>query len=487
VIGIPDNKLRKAEALILSFCIFWGYFMIALGAWHCYPNAEEYELAVGPRDSGVFRFMLNLLEQYDGRYSTNLFHAINPLTIDWINGYRWLPIFAVTSFVFSLAFFLNSVLKSKSKWQLLLISLFISLCFFCTIPSLVCSLYWAGGSFVYLYPCTFLLLFGGVLHQYLNALSVARQRLFFMLSCITLVIGIGFNEMFLPVYALLLSVGLFYVWLMEKRWFHRVFPIVILGFFSLVFFVASPGVSSRIGDSDKSISPILFSNNLKNLLLTLFNEFTNPVIIFALLYCSILFCEKRFILRANLSYRKGVIIGLGVFLLAYCMCVAYYLPKQSMFGYPERIYAPIVFLFVIAQFLILPTVIANWFNRFSTYSGLPYIRIVLLSIVLLFLIKGNNNISGLYNDFRCGRMTSFKMFMEDRIARLKHVATGNMAYKFVIVPQLGNGYPTSIYTYPDVENDRKNSIWNKYHEAYFRLDEIAVEGDSALRFQNEVK
>ncbi len=478
---LKKNSLRYIELFILCPSLLFAYLMIVIGAWHCYPNAEEYELAAGARDTGSFRFMLNLLVGYDGRYATNFMHAFNPLTIDWIDGYKLLPITATLSFVLSLWYFLLTIIQGKSKWQILLLSLLISLCFMGTIPSLVCSLYWAGGSFVYLYPCTFLLLFMGSVKHYLTAEAVS-ENLFFVLTCVSLIVGIGFNEMFLPAYVLLLIGILGYSWMVDKRWFYRVLPVAMVGISCIVFFVASPGVSARIESSEKVISAKIFTNNLQNLSITLREEISNPLMFFSLLYASTLFINQRLVLRLKISNKKIVACCICVFILTYLMCVAYYLPKQSMYGYPERIYAPVVFLFVVSQFILLAAGVSNRFQQTIFRFTFGYVRIFSLVALLFFLINGNNNFSTLYKDFRSKRMEHFKTFMDTRIRVLQSVSKSNATYKAVLIPKLGEDYPTSIYKYPDVEIERSNSIWNKYHEAYFRLDEINVEGDTTFRF-----
>lgn len=481
---IKKNSLWYIESLILDLSLLFAYLMIVIGAWHCYPNAEEFELAAGARDSGVSRFMLNLLVGYDGRYATNFMHAFNPLTIDWIDGYKLLPITATLSFVLSLWYFLLAIIQGKSKWQILSLSLLISLCFMGTIPSLVCSLYWAGGSFVYLYPCTFLLLFMGSVKHYLTAEAV-NEKLFFVLTCVSLIIGIGFNEMFLPAYVLLLIGILGYCWMVDKRWFYSMLPVVMVGISCIVFFVASPGVSARIESSEKVISAKIFTSNLQNLFITLREEIANPLVFFSLLYVSTLFIEQQLVLRFKLSYKKIAACFICVFILAYLMCVSYYLPKQSMYGYPERIYAPVVFFFVVSPFILIAATVSNLFLQRPFRFTLDYVRVFSLTALLFFLINGNNNFSTLYADFRSNRMKHFKAFMDTRIRVLQSVSKSNAPYKAVLIPKLGENYPTSIYKYPDVETERINSIWNRYHEAYFRLDEITVEGDTTFRFQKK--
>ncbi len=478
--------LKKVEALMILMIFIFGYGMLAIGAWHTYPNAEEFELSAAPRDVGIIRSLVDLMISYDGRYATNIMHALNPLTLNSIYGYKLMPVLSVFIFVVGLYLFLIPFINSQRGYNIFLLSALFTLPFFASLPSLVCSLYWVGGAFVYLYPCIFFMLFAASLISYVRCERI-YENLYFLISVLSLIGGIGFNEMFLPFYSISLTVLLYFFWHEDQRIFFKILPVTIIGYTSILFFVFTPGVSFRLENSEATISMQLFSNNFKNLFITLFEAVSKPITFCIFLYTAVLFNQNVIYLKRNISLTHSIYFIIGILSIAYLMAFAYYFPKRELSGYPERIYPPILFLCLFTFFLLSGKLISISNRTRSSLllkKILPYLKPTLLVIILFNMIFGNNNIALLFSDFRSRKMQHFKDFMDSRICKLTEASQLKGSHNIVLIPKLDeDGYPTSIYKYPDVEVDRQNSIWNKYHEEYFKIDEIIVSGDTSNRFK----
>ena len=68
---------------------------LTTGAWFSFPNAEDLSVSFKPRDMGIFYSVVQLLREYDGRYFTNLLHALNPLAFGAIEGYWLMPLLGI--------------------------------------------------------------------------------------------------------------------------------------------------------------------------------------------------------------------------------------------------------------------------------------------------------------------------------------------------------------------------------------------------------
>ncbi len=475
--GDSLSPVPAIELILLSLICLLGLSLISIGAWHTYPNAEELELSAGARDLGMIRFMLDLMITYDGRYSTNFMHAFNPLVINWVQGYKIMPVITTSLFILSLYYFLSTILYINNRLYLLLITILLTLLLISSVLSLPSTLYWMGGSFVYLYPCIFFLSFVAFLIKYIRRSSAGL--VYFVAATLSLVIGIGFCEMFLPLYAILLSCLLIYYWLSDRQVFFDMLPIALTGYASLLFFVSSPGVSMRLGDSERQITPRIFYNDFLCLFTTLFDLVRKPAFFCSIAYLIFAFRSGHCRLRHPVSIRKYLLLFVSTLAICYIMCLVYFLPKSDAYGYPERIYAPILFLLITAAFIGAGSGL-SW----SRLKGYQYIIVLLLAIVFIDFTCGNNNIAELLSDFRSGKMTRFKEFFDNRLHQLSSAQHSKNTYKSVYLDKLDeNDYPHTIYTYPDLETNRNESIWNKSHEEYFKINDIVVKGDTTQRFR----
>lgn len=458
--------------------ILVGYLPYFVGAWHNYPNGEDLWLSAVARDAGLGQSILNLLATYDSRYSTNVLHALNPLSFDWIDGYKLISMVTILLLVGAIYAFFNQLLVAKEKRWLWQFSGLSGLVFLNSIPLLTTSLYWAGGAFVYVYPFVFFLFFLSSLLRYIASPS----HWSFLATAFFLVAGLGFNEMFLVTYSLTFVVLIFYRYATRQS-FTSFLPLILLGGASILFFVLLPGPNARIDDTAEVLSFTFVPRAIPTTVQVLFGVLKTPTTILLLLFAVAFFANHTLAYRHPLTpttaWRWMAILLVGLV----GMIGLYYFAKQTD-DYPIRIFAPITGLFIVALFLF--SGLGKAFGgRLFLPAILPYLQFLLLIAATLDLTFGNNNTAALISDYTSGRMTRFSTLMEQRISTFRQCAAGNAHYKVCVVEPIMSDYPTTIYPNPDPETNQAHSIWNKYQEAYFKLDRVTTTTDTTLRIKTD--
>jgi hypothetical protein len=475
--------ISRIETTLLIFVVSFGYAMLMIGAWHTVPTAEDYELSCASRDLGIIHSILEIMTNYDGRYSTNFLQAINPLVFNCIRGYSWMNFLGIVLLNLSLYFFMRLILKSKNQFSTFLYSALITVVF---MGSILCfaTFYQMTGSFVYLYCNSFVLFFVSCLILYLKAQTPLSENIYFAFTAFVLFAAIGFSELYLPFYSLLLTLILLYAWHKNYHLLKKFLPVYFIGIMSIVFFVATPGVAIHINQSQSihsgsSIVEVLL-NGLDNYGSTLYTTIKQPIFYCSLIYLTLQFHDKTIEQKVKISRTVILLLTVLTIVVTLLMSLSYYLPKMDAVGYPLKIYTPILFLLFVTSFVFISGSLEIP-RLFSTSYTITSLKFLLLTIVLISFIRGENYIASLYSDYRNGKLQTFKKFMDNRVDLLTKASQAKATYKTVYVPGLLD-YPRSVYTSIDSETVRKNSKWHKFHEEYFRIDEITTIGDTTLRF-----
>jgi len=468
------------ESVIIWAILILGYAAFLIGALHTYPNGEDLWLSAAARDVGILQSIINLLANYDGRYSTNILHALNPLTINFIEGYKMLPIITILLLLFGIyktsrifIYFINRNTAFK-------FSLIVLLAFLVSIPLPSTSLYWAGGCFVYIYPFIFLLLFADRFLRYITSDDTQTKQ--FIITALLLVFGIGFNEMFLAVYAL------FAIWLTgaviyDKRQVHKHLPLLIVCVSSILFFVAAPGANIRISENEESLNVDLVFKAAENLFIATSGMLSRPVFWALLIYALMLFDNHNFKYRITFDIKKGILTIVGILSLCFLMITVYHLAKRTL-DYPIRIFSPITGILTVAFFIMVGKFGILLRSIFILTERTVYgVKVILLLVALTNLFQRDNNFSLLVSDYRSGKMSYFSETMQNRIAAFEECYKSTNAPKICQIDAMSDNYPTSLYTYPDSEENQSQSVWNKYHEGYFRLDKVVTHTDTTNRYK----
>jgi hypothetical protein len=158
---------------------------------------------------------------------------------------------------------------------------------------------------------------------------------------------------------------------------------------------------------------------------------------------------------------------------------------------PERIYIPIVFLQITFLFFILMPFVWHKIHLhlklknqllFSSFKNVTFVSSIFFVFFFTF-IQNQGSVGLLISEINSGQIFAYHKFIENRYKILINAMNSSDKYKIVCVDMISD-FPESFFCDQDIENDRTNSKWNRYYEAYFKIDELRVFGDNHNKFIN---
>ncbi len=482
------KTIRTINIILIISIIVWCLGWLVVGAYYCYPNAEDLSLTAHPRDIGIIRSINNLLISYDGRYLTNLMHGLNPLVLNSISGYKLMPLVGIAFFAGSFCFFLNVLFRFESRSLLLIYSLLFTAMHFATAPSLPHDLYWMVSSFVYLYPWGFTFLWVACYVRYIT--SDTPSLPWFITTVLFLTCAIGINEMFLVTNSLLLFVMALRAVYSGRASVARSLPVIMIGVCCILFFISCPGIQMRAADNRLPGEGIFYKHNLIQSVFDFGRENIDLLRSGAWVLCSILAIIHtdriqyrhetigRFLKSGSKSWLVGVLI-----IVSYVMTMAYYIPMQVDTGYPARIYNSSAILQQFAIMLLLPLIIAGK-GAIRSIQKSPQAKIFMSFFVLLLLSLSiafsRSNIYNIRKEFMEGKFATYRRAMESRYAAIYRAKKEELCWQVAVVDSLISP-PATIYYGPEIKPNRSAAHWNVAYETYFGIDEIRITGDTAVK------
>lgn len=487
--GCSLSLLTYANRAILSMYSIFALFIIGIGAYHCFPNSEELSLCQQPRDFGFFNGVANILIHHDGRYFANILHSCNPLAFDSIFAYKWMPVITIFSFITAFYIMLLELGSYKHKMDTLILVTVFTFLQLQFSPSLVIQLYEMVGSFVYYWPWIFFISLVSVVIRINKCQKGYLKLVLFILGMAFLFAAIGLSEIFFLPNFLLIATLLVRSYHLDK---HRL-EFTLLFFFGigcLLLFVTSPGIQFRINDNrsidDELVEGAPFLLCIQHNTSMLISIFKNPVWFFASLAIYPMIVKLNFLQQLH-TFKRAFSLSIILIGVACFMTLPYYLGMRKSFEIPYRIYSStsvLVNFAVICLWLVVIKYIIE-LKLFASARKIICTAPVMASIILLLFITPifSNNYVSILEEFRAGILTKFDADMRVRIKTLKEVrATNPFCYKSAIVGEVVD-YPKSIYNGPDLLPNRGYAFGNEAWEAYFRLDEIRIQGDTAKKFK----
>jgi hypothetical protein len=342
-----------------------------------------------------------------------------------------------------------------------------------------------GRSFVYLYPSIFFLLISALLIRYLSC--PMPRLLFFIPLAISLFLGIGFSELYLPLYLSFSILVPFYLRSYFPELLSRVIPLSIVAIVSILFMVSAPGLGTRFEESywsDHLNFAVVLSSliNYGKELLILINA---PVFLLMLLSACLVKWSK---LELD-SYFRHIPLRISFILfllLPYLMTLPYFITKASTFEYPIRVYIPVVFIqLFFLYFILLPAIVIRYQHKLDNFSRIGWFSIPLSCLILIQVWNGNGQIGLLFEELCTGSLKKFDNQLTKRYTLLEESRATSKEY-FTICTDTLQIYPRSLFTHPDPEFHRDSTKWHKFIEGYFEIGEVRTYGDTVERF-NKIK
>jgi hypothetical protein len=461
----------KGDRIIISLffvgCAFCLGLLIFVSSYN-WPNAEDLSLTLLPRDIGLLNSIMHMMGTYDGRYFTNLLHGLNPLAWGYVKFVWLMAPFSILLLVSTLYYFFTAIIVGN-RFNVFFLSIFITSLHFATCPSIAHQLYWMSSSFVYLYSVIFFLLFSGTYIRYLESLALDPKQGLMVLSLILIFCGIGMNEMMLPAYSLFLIHQVYRQF--NSIHFKELAPIYFLGFCSILFFIASPGIHMRLNHENYFENPFGLNSiktALSQYLIYFFRLWKMPITVASVLFL--------FFFKSRLKIKKSFILDgyppffLLVFIFPFLLILPYYVPLSHFECFPDRIYGTInlVHLLVFTYFII------RFEFSIPFQNGVLYFQFFLLFFGVVYFSK--NNINDMFKLYQSGKLECFKEEFLKRDEKLRQASIADNAYRFIELDTL-NCVPEQFWIYTDMKPGLKESHWNKAYQNYYYVDEVVLKGD----------
>lgn len=449
---------------IFIYQLIW----ILIGAYYSSPNAEDLSVAVLARDKGVFFGAVTILQTFDGRYTVNLLHGLNPLAFDGYYANRWVAVFTVFISLISVYHLLNVQFKNKKRVENLIYALgFVTLFF--SILHLSQSLYWMICSFVYIYPLILFLNFYTFFLKYISR----QKNIDYALSVLFLFLAVGCCELYLPLFGIFLLLLFFQN--KDNSTNRKIISWYILIYVaSFLLFVTSPGIIYRFNQYEKGRTTNileLIPIALKYLTTTFQSLNYIPFILFIFFFNLEYNIEKK-------KLSNSLILVLSSLLALLLWIIILFLMGDD--GFQIRLLPIFVALFAITFFKISPS-ISIFFQPIKNLLGISL-------ILLLILIP--NSYTAIKKDYQSGKLQAFKQEMDRQYLLLTKTKEKNTdCFEIITLKNLQPIIPNSIATLPYIKPNREDDFWNRAYENYFRIDEVRLEKDtihSILKRTNEV-
>jgi len=466
---------------LLFASILWGFGWIALGANFSYPNAEDLGIAANFNQLGFTSCFSKMLIYNDGRYSANAFHGISPLVWSTYRYYLFLPVFSVLLFWVSLFILFKSLLDNFKNSIAAIFSGVSIVALFSVFISTSATIYCWGGTLVYVYPCSFTLLWIGFIVYYFHT----ARGIYFVLSALSLFVSTGFNEMFLGLTPVLLLLLFLYTFFFEKKELLTITSLIAVGLSGICLLVFAPGSSQKIG-SNFSISERLLDMSFWGYFLNHYKISAAEFFSHTPIWTSILFLGiaiAGYLKKEKLNNSKLIfflIASLSVLISTLPMALIFFLPMAAMGEVQERVFTPIYVLLFVSTVMLLGITVSVFIKKvYPLYKNIMLAILACIHLIGLTAMDGNyKSIKRAYLD---GETSIFASQMEHRFTMFESAARTDNKWKKVSIPAL-NSYPKIIYYPTEPEPNRKSVNWNFAYEEYFKLDEVLLIGDTLVRF-----
>ena len=124
-----QNKLARLAQIVPYMLIAISLavvFVFILLAQYSHPSSDDFCMASGVNELGLFRQLWEHYFEWSGRYTANALYAVYPVLFDLFAAYKYIPALVILGLFLAMAFFLSSLFKACIYNRAVLLS---SLCF----------------------------------------------------------------------------------------------------------------------------------------------------------------------------------------------------------------------------------------------------------------------------------------------------------------------------------------------------------------------
>lgn len=476
-----QSVLQFFNILFPVLIIVWGCAWLILASFYTFPNAEDFSNIL--QSNGAFKILLNS----DDRYFTNFLHGFNPLAWRCLSCYKFIPIISLFLIIYSLYFFINSVFSNKiKKSSAIICAMLIVIMHFSFTPSIVHDLYWMTSSFVYLYSWICLFLWTGLFIRLLKAENSVMKLIYFIAAAILMICSYGTIEMMLLVNPFIIIVFSLIINKYKPNRKNDLFSFIIIAA-ACTFFILSRA-SAELNRSvdfvrDSNFFRYIFIEGTKQFVSTIYSWSLLQPMTIAIIIGSTIFLRRFYKdISCLISNKKLILILIGLLFSMYIQTYIYYY-CDGVETYPQRVYNFVHWQFLIIVFLIIPLLLVK-FDLFLKWNVEKF-KTKILTFIFIFsfvqIILSENNLLTIRNEYRKGIYEDYKKEMNERYRVIQN-QKNNTKWKCALIDSLSSK-PSTIFSKPEILQDRMSSGSSKGYEGFFMIDEIKLKGDTISKFK----
>lgn len=482
------NTSTIAVSVILFLAIAWGWYWLVIASYYCAPNAEDFSLAIDPREHGLVNSVVNLLTFFDSRYTANFMHGLNPLAFDWVEGFFFMPLLCYIFLTGAFFYFLTSVINSLHiKLILIIYSVLFVLVYYGLAPSLPYSLFYMASTFTYIYPLIFTFIWVGSFLRSIKEMDKTRKLLFSVIGYLGIVLSYGGSELFISTNAFLLFFLLLSILMYDKRKLKYIIPYFILAVSCLGFIILCPSGKTYSVRVTSGLSEIFSDLNFITQSLRNYKIFVQAFILRPIAICFILF-SGIFALKLGIAEKLNfklcpvnlIVVGFLCIVVSYVTTWVFFIFMKTYNDFPKSIYNVTGVFVYIGIFLVIPIWISVQFQYASSKKILLFGGLCIAILMLTSLIFSSNNFSLIKKEYDLGYFQDAKN-KTDKFYRDVDSVKKSGAEHTVVYFQNPEVIPASIFLRYDVLPNRTSACWNIAYEDYFGVDEVRLVGDTIFK------
>lgn len=458
----------------------------ALG-FYAYPSADDFCMASGVRDSGLWPHLWRHYLEWSGRYAGNAFYAIYPLLFGLMDGYDFIALSLIILLILATAYFVAKLFRlSMSVWPVWLVSFAFVCVYLLGLRHTASSLYWLAGALSYQTANILLLFTLGLMIELIHRQREKRSAFsVVVLLMFAVFLGMGSNETNMVTLTAVLTVALLFHVREDWRVLNPWLGLFIIGLLCFLLVYFAPGNALR-----ESTFPLRhdwvrsIDGSMKMGWWTLVVWTGNPVFMVTTLLVP--FAALKFNSLSPYGLLPGTNWLILLFTSTLCMPFVLQFPAWwSMGGWPPpRTVDAIFFVFLLSWVLLIGGLSLRFipqallFSDKGGFNGKAVTGYWVLMILFIGSIAINSKFHRAQDDL-WKKTQAFDLYMQDRHARIDQAK--NQGGVYVVVPAFKQDFPYSIY-FNDIRADYRD--WrNMCYARYFRIQGIAQEKPRRIKRQ----
>jgi len=238
------DEIKILSAILLLVAAIFPFFLISL---FNHPSADDFCYSSKAIELGFLGAQSSWYNGWSGRYFSTAVLSMNPLVFNWLDGYKYLPIFILLCLFLSFLLLIRAATGATLYVKKLIFgALLFLLMYLSEMPSLVQGVYWMAGTITYQLCNILTILFLAALLSLKKMKSRKNKILYFFPAAISAAAIAGSNEVSMTLLILILL--LFILYDLKEKAEIDIFILLVLmtAGVACYFVISAPGNSVRL-------------------------------------------------------------------------------------------------------------------------------------------------------------------------------------------------------------------------------------------------